>query len=312
MVTKEIQKRNEKAQTLRVVYVEDDLFFVDSEKGKICYRIIFSDEEISCTCGDFVKNIKSDKEFRCKHIFAVIGAIKGGSVEEGQVMKKVKPQLNEKFITKIKGKEFILYAGLLDLGTQLGIRKIHVEALQFPTKENGMEAICKATVESKLGEVYIEVGDASPKNVNKMIAPHILRMAATRAKCRCLRDYTVSHHTALEELGNLDDVIEDTKPAQPGTKKKAPAKPKVVKSKNDGKPDAPKDRTHATSEETSSNNETPKMSDAQHRAIANLSRRRGISLEEVENMSKESYGVTLVNLSASDASSLIRELQQAA
>ncbi len=312
MSPQELKKRNEKAQLLRVVYVEDDLFLVSSEKGKICYRIIFSDEEISCSCGDFVKNIKSDKEFRCKHILAVIGAIKGGSVEEGQVMKKVKPQLNEKFITKIKGKEFVLYAGLLDLGTQLGIRKIHVEALQFPTKENGMEAICTATLESKLGEEFTEIGDANKNNVRELIVPHILRMAATRAKARCLRDYTNVGMTALEELGNLDEVIDSTKPAKPATKKKVPVKAKTNKSKTDSKPDTPNSKNDTTPEETSNKNETPKMSDAQHRAIANLSRRRGISLEEVENMSKEAYGVALVNLSASDASAFIRELQQAA
>ena len=54
------------------------------------------------------------------------------------------------------------------------------------------------------------------------------------------------------------------------------------------------------------------MSEAQKRAVYNLSRRRGISVEELEKMSKDSYGVPLENLSASDASSFIRQLQQSA
>jgi len=54
------------------------------------------------------------------------------------------------------------------------------------------------------------------------------------------------------------------------------------------------------------------MSEAQRRAIFNLSRRRGISVDEVECMVEESYGVSLDNLSSKDASSFIRNLQQAA
>ena len=75
------------------------------------------------------------------------------------------PVLDEKFIITIKGREFVLYAGLLDLAHQKGLKGIQVEALQYPTKENGMEGICKAIVESKDGEEYIEIGDANPKNV---------------------------------------------------------------------------------------------------------------------------------------------------
>jgi len=54
------------------------------------------------------------------------------------------------------------------------------------------------------------------------------------------------------------------------------------------------------------------MSEAQRRAIFNLSRRRGISVEEIECMVEESYGVTLDNLTSSDASAFIRQLQTAA
>ena len=56
----------------------------------------------------------------------------------------------------------------------------------------------------------------------------------------------------------------------------------------------------------------PVMSEAQRRAVYNLSRRRGISIEELEKMSQDTYGVVLENLSASDASSFIRQLQQSA
>ena len=56
----------------------------------------------------------------------------------------------------------------------------------------------------------------------------------------------------------------------------------------------------------------PNMSEAQKRAIFNLSRRRGVSVEELESMAMDAYGVELENLTTSDASTFIRQLQQAA
>jgi hypothetical protein len=72
-----------------------------------------------------------------------------------------------------------------------------------------MEAICKAIVESSNGELFIEIADANPLNVNRMVVEHILRVAATRAKARALRDFTNIGMTCLEELGDLDDVSDD-------------------------------------------------------------------------------------------------------
>ena len=56
----------------------------------------------------------------------------------------------------------------------------------------------------------------------------------------------------------------------------------------------------------------PMMSEAQKRAIYNLSRRRGISVEELEQMAMDAYGCGLENLTSGDASAFIRQLQQAA
>ena len=84
-----------------------------------------------------------------------------------------------------------------------------------------MEAICRAVVESKDGEEFTEIGDANPKNVNKQIAEHVLRMAATRAKARALRDFTNIGMTCLEELGDLDSVIGAASPKPKGKKRAA-------------------------------------------------------------------------------------------
>lgn len=218
------------------------------------------------------------------------------------------PILDERFITSIKGREFVLYAGLLDLAHQKGLKGIYVEAVQFPTKNNGMEGICKAVVESKDGGEYIEIGDANPKNVNKQIAGHVLRMAATRAKARALRDYTNIGMTCLEELGDLDDVIgKDGSKTASVKKKTVKRKPKAKPSNDDQQSGDPK-----KSKVTPISTDSPKMSTAQKTAILNLSKRRGINEEELDGMVQDAYGVSFDQITSRDAAQFIRSLQQAA
>jgi len=50
--------------------------------------------------------------------------------------------IDPRFIKNLKGKDFVLYSGLLDLGHQIGIQSIHVKAIQYPTKDTGNEGIC--------------------------------------------------------------------------------------------------------------------------------------------------------------------------
>jgi hypothetical protein len=54
------------------------------------------------------------------------------------------------------------------------------------------------------------------------------------------------------------------------------------------------------------------MSEAQKNALYNLSRRRGISVEELENLSMKTFNIPLENLTSADASTFIRTLQQSA
>jgi predicted nucleic acid-binding Zn finger protein len=232
MTAKEIQKRNAKAESLKVLLSEDGQFFVESERGKILYNVILDDEETSCTCGDFAKNSKKDSNFRCKHILSVMNAIPKREVENARFCEKQVPRLDDRFMTNIKGKDFVLYAGVLDLATQKGLLKLEVELLQFPTKENGNEAICRAVAESKTGEVFSDIGDANPKNCHAMIVKHLIRMASTRAKGRALRDMCNIGIACIEELADFDDVIGSSSPkkttrkraAGNTTKKATPAK----------------------------------------------------------------------------------------
>ena len=338
MTATEIQKRNAKAESLRVLQSEDGQFFVESEKGKILYNVILDDEETSCTCGDFAKNSKKDPDFRCKHMLAVFNAIPKREVENAMFCEKHTPKLDDRFMTNIKGKDFVLYAGVLDLATQKGLVKLEVSILQFPTKENGNEAICRAVAESGNGQIFSDIGDANPQNCHAMIVKHLIRMASTRAKGRALRDMCNIGIACLEELADFDDVIgssgatkktphkkpggNTTQPAgnttpkaakaKPDAKKKPPAK---IKSEPKSKGEQPKQPANSEIEAKPNDQDKsaqPKMSEAQKRAIYNLSRRRGISAEELETMALDTYQCELENLNSKDASTFIRNLQQAA
>ncbi|MGE0790089.1 MAG: hypothetical protein AB7S26_30730 [Sandaracinaceae bacterium] len=106
---------------------------------------------------------------------------------------------------KVGEKEFVTYAGLLALAHSIGLDHIHATIIQMPTEANGMTAVVRAVVQGKRG-TYSGLGDASPANVNRRVANHLLRLAETRAKARALRDYTNIGMVALEELGGDDDV----------------------------------------------------------------------------------------------------------
>lgn len=93
------------------------------------------------------------------------------------------------FIQKLQGgKEYILYGGLLLLAHDRGFKSIQVKLLQAPSEANGHTAICEAQVVDDKGQVWTEIGDANDKNCSSRVAPHKIRMAATRAKARALRD----------------------------------------------------------------------------------------------------------------------------
>lgn len=104
-----------------------------------------------------------------------------------------------------QGKQYVLFAGLLDEAHQNGLRGIDTELVQVPTAENGNVAVVKATVEMEDGRTFSGIGDASPENVGRNIVPHIIRMAETRAKARALRDAVNVGATALEELSDGDE-----------------------------------------------------------------------------------------------------------
>ncbi len=108
--------------------------------------------------------------------------------------------VKKEFVVERDGRSFVLYAGLLDLAHERGLRGITTTLVQIPNELNGQMAICHATVETEQG-TFTGLGDACPSNVTRMMVPHLIRMAETRAKARAMRDAVNVGVTALEELG---------------------------------------------------------------------------------------------------------------
>jgi hypothetical protein len=115
-------------------------------------------------------------------------------------------EFRERFIKTLQGRDYVLYGGLLELARQRGLKRINTKVIQIPSMDNGMYGVVEAEVETEDG-VFKEVGDASPESVNRAIQPHLLRMAATRAKARAMRDAVGIDMVALEELG--DTILPD-------------------------------------------------------------------------------------------------------
>ena len=127
--------------------------------------------------------------------------------------------------------------------------------------------------------------------------------------------------TALEELADLKDVTGNKAPKARSGQTRKPAeksKPKDAKgetkapAQNKQKEPPAKTQQQKKQEPVKDQTENPAMSEAQKRAVFNLSRRRGVSVEDLEAMVAEHYDSTLEDLSSKDASAFIRTLQQAA
>ena len=337
MTSSDALKRSEKSQNLKVLHLENSpWYYVESEEGKICYKVGYESEtEYLCNCADFAKNYAKDPTFKCKHVMAVMNSITEGDSANVRYMERWRPKLDDSFIKKIDDKDFVLYSGLLDVAHQKNLSSVDVELIQYPSDENKQTAICKATVKTIDGKIFSDIGDANPQNCNAKVSKHLIRMASTRAKARSLRDLDNIGMTALEELGDFNEVIGNNQPAQKKTnnvkpfvkpEKKAEPAAANVKAETQEKPpvnngsaaaEAKPRKTKAAKPGNGNGNgsdkqeKVPLISEAQKSAMFNLSRRRGFSVEDIETKVKEKYGVPVEELTSVNAGEFIRSLQQA-
>jgi hypothetical protein len=140
--------------------------------------------------------------------------------------------VNPQYVIQREGKSYALYAGLLDLAHERGLLSIETVLVQLPTEANGNVAVVQATVRLSDAQGVLRtfqgIGDAAPGNVNRMMAPHLLRLAETRAKARALRD-AVNVGEALaddpsDEAGEPSAAQRTEERQSPGTHQSRPGK----------------------------------------------------------------------------------------
>src|SRR5436190_23078766 len=124
--------------------------------------------------------------------------------------------IDPRFIVQLKGKEYPLFAGVLDAATRAGLKSLTTRIVQIPTPENGNLAVVMARAEFEDGRVFEDVGDCSPASTSQQLAAALLRLASTRAKGRVLRDSINVGQTLLEELPDLDLEVGHEAPSRGG------------------------------------------------------------------------------------------------
>jgi predicted nucleic acid-binding Zn finger protein len=309
MTDKQKDTRKEKADKLKVYQLDDSMFFVEGSDRKKLYKVALGDKRI-CTCEDFLSH-KDDTNWSCKHLLAIEAAGNNGGYIDLRPKPQPAPAKNDceattippEFLLNLKGKDFILYRGLLDLAHRKGLKRLLVEVIQFPTDNNGHEAIAKATAESCSGEVFEDIGDANPKNVNSMITPHLIRMASTRAKARAIRDMVNIGICSVEELGDMDAAESQPVRTPPAHHPQPPVK---------ATPSQPVKTIQAPLPSTTqpSAPNLAKLSTAQLNAIKSITLKKKIPDDEVRDMSLEMFNVRdIAALTSIDAATLLRELQ---
>ena len=108
------------------------------------------------------------------------------------------PTIPAEAIVLIQGRQFIRFEGLLHLAHERGLVELSTTIVSVASDL----AVCQSTARFPDGRVFTDIGDASPSNVKHHLAPHFIRMAATRASARALRRALNIDACSVEELGD--------------------------------------------------------------------------------------------------------------
>jgi hypothetical protein len=106
------------------------------------------------------------------------------------------PTVPAQFVSSIKGKPFVQFAGLLTVAHQQGLLSL----TERVTHVTDTWVLAEARAEFEDGRVFVGVGDSSPDNVGKEVKPHWRRLAGTRAMARALRQALNIAMCSVEEL----------------------------------------------------------------------------------------------------------------
>ena len=190
----------------------------------------------------------------------------------------------------IGSKEVVLYAGLLSQAHEEGLARVRTSILQIPTEENGRLAIIKAEVETSKG-LFEAIGDASPESVGEDLAPHLIRVAETRAKARALRDAVNVGVVSFEEL----DGVSLDRGSNPGSGA-PPAATRSPRHSGNGaaprsRPPANRTRTVPSRSPQAGNGSGESMTDAQRRYLFRILAGQGYQKEAAEERMKDLFMV---------------------
>lgn len=208
----------------------------------------------------------------------------------------------------IGSKDVVLYAGLLSQAHEEGLTRVRTSILQIPTEENGRLAIVKAEVETSKG-LFEAIGDACPDNVDDFLAPHLIRVAETRAKARALRDAVNVGVVSFEEL---DGASLPPGSSDPGSG--AAAVPTAGRSpRHAGNGPAPRSRPAPARPRSaaprSGNDSAEPMSEAQRRYLFRILAGQGYQREAAEERLKDLFEVSaLAEITKVAATKMIDEL----
>jgi hypothetical protein len=99
-------------------------------------------------------------------------------------------------LVELHGKQFVTFGGLLAMAHERGLQSLAAHFVSVTAEL----ALAEATATFADGRTFTEAADATPKNVNRQVAPHFPRCAITRAKSRALRDALNISMVSVEEL----------------------------------------------------------------------------------------------------------------
>ena len=222
--------------------------------------------------------------------------------------------MKKEFLIERQGKQFVLYAGLLNMAHENGLKHIKTELVQTPSEDNNRVAICVATVtleKDGVERTFTGIGDAAPNNVAPAMQTCLIRMAETRSKARALRDAVNVGVAAFEELG--DESATDGAPER-GYRTSPPVR--ALRPAPAVRPTVPALRvSSAEPKEAASaipadlkNPLVNRITDTQMEAVRSLCRRKGT---DPDALAAERFGAeNLAALTSAQGSDLIRSLNE--